>query len=44
LTVAGRDRFGGLRARRAVVKTRLVRIGTKGMPAARICATSSGTA
>jgi type IV secretory pathway VirD2 relaxase len=30
-----RDRFGGMRARRAVVKTRLVRIGSKGMPAAR---------
>lgn len=33
--LSSRDRFGGLRARRAVVKTRLVRIGTKGMPAAR---------
>ncbi len=30
-----RDRFGDMRARRAVVKTRLVRIATKGMPAAR---------
>lgn len=33
--LSSRDRFGGLRARRAVVKTRLVRIGAKGMPAAR---------
>jgi len=33
--LSSRDRFVGLRARRAVVKTRLVRIGTKGMPAAR---------
>lgn len=33
--LSSRDRFGGLRARRAVVKTRLVRIGPKGMPAAR---------
>ncbi|GAA0317936.1 relaxase/mobilization nuclease RlxS [Sphingomonas oligophenolica] len=33
--LSSRDRFGGMRARRAVVKTRLVRIGTKGMPAAR---------
>lgn len=33
--LSSRDRFGGLRARRAVVKTRLVRIGSKGMPAAR---------
>src|SRR3546814_8501964 len=33
--LSSRDRFGGLRARRAVVKTRLVRIGTKGMPAVR---------
>lgn len=32
--LSSRDRFGGMRARRAVVKTRLVRIGTKGMPAA----------
>lgn len=33
--LSSRDRFGGMRARRAVVKTRLVRIGNKGMPAAR---------
>jgi len=33
--LSSRDRFGGMRARRAAVKTRLVRIGTKGMPAAR---------
>lgn len=33
--LSSRDRFGGMRARRAVVKTRLVRIGTRGMPAAR---------
>ena len=33
--LSSRDRFGGMRARRAVVKTRLVRIGSKGMPAAR---------
>ena len=33
--LSSRDRFGSMRARRAVVKTRLVRIGTKGMPAAR---------
>jgi type IV secretory pathway VirD2 relaxase len=33
--LSSRDRFGGLRVRRAVVKTRLVRIGPKGMPAAR---------
>ena len=33
--LSSRDRFGGIRARRAVVKTRLVRIGIKGMPAAR---------
>ena len=33
--LSSRDRFGGMRARRAVVKTRLVRVGTKGMPAAR---------
>lgn len=32
--LSSRDRFGGMRARRAVVKTRLVRFGTKGMPAA----------
>jgi len=33
--LSSRDRFGGLRARRAMVKTRLVRIGTKGLSAAR---------
>ncbi|QGP80282.1 relaxase/mobilization nuclease RlxS [Sphingobium sp. CAP-1] len=33
--LSSRDRYGGMRARRAVVKTRLVRIGAKGMPAAR---------
>jgi type IV secretory pathway VirD2 relaxase len=33
--LSSRDRFGGMRARRAMVKTRLVRIGTKGVPAAR---------
>lgn len=33
--LSSRDRFGGMRARRTVVKTRLVRIGSKGMPAAR---------
>ncbi|MBX3562614.1 MAG: relaxase/mobilization nuclease and DUF3363 domain-containing protein [Sphingomonas sp.] len=33
--LAGRDRFGGLRARRAIVKTRLVRMGGKGLAAAR---------
>ena len=33
--LSSRDRFGGMRARRAVVKTRLVRIGTRGMPTAR---------
>ena len=33
--LSSRDRFGGMRARRAVVKTRLVGIGSKGMPAAR---------
>jgi len=33
--LASRDRFEVMRARRAVVKTRLVRIGAKGMPAAR---------
>src|SRR3546814_18835693 len=33
--LSSRARFGGLRARRAVVNTRLVRIGTKGMPAVR---------
>src|SRR3546814_20537053 len=33
--LSSRDRFGGLRARRAVEKTRMVRIATKGMPAVR---------
>jgi type IV secretory pathway VirD2 relaxase len=33
--LASRDRFGGLRARRAIVKTRLVRLGGKGFAAAR---------
>lgn len=33
--LASRDRFGGLRARRAIVKTRLVRLGGKGLAAAR---------
>lgn len=33
--LSGRDRFSGMHARRAVVKTRLVRIGGKRMPAAR---------
>ncbi len=33
--LSSRNRYGGMRARRAVVKTRLVRIGSKGMPAAR---------
>jgi len=33
--LAGRDRFSGLRARRAIVKTRLVRLGGKGLAAAR---------
>jgi type IV secretory pathway VirD2 relaxase len=33
--LASRDRFGGLRARRAIVKTRLVRLGGRGMGAAR---------
>ena len=33
--LSNRDRFGGMRARRAVVKTRLVRIASKGMAAAR---------
>ena len=33
--LGSRDRFAGLRARRAIVKTRLVRLGGKGMAAAR---------
>lgn len=33
--LGSRDRFAGLRARRAIVKTRLVRLGGKGFPAAR---------
>jgi type IV secretory pathway VirD2 relaxase len=33
--LAGPDRFGGLRGRRAIVKTRLVRLGGKGFAAAR---------
>lgn len=33
--LASRDRFAGLRARRAIVKTRLVRLGGKGLAAAR---------
>jgi len=33
--LGSRDRLAGYRARRAVVKTRLVRLGSKGMPAAR---------
>ena len=33
--LASRDRFGGLRARRAIVKTRLVRLGGKGLGATR---------
>lgn len=33
--LASRNRFGGLRARRAIVKTRLVRLGGKGLAAAR---------
>ena len=32
--LSGRDRHAGLRARRAVVKTRLVRLGTKGLSGA----------
>src|SRR3546814_11772256 len=33
--LSSRDRFGGLRAGRAVVQTRRVRLGPTGMPAAR---------
>ena len=33
--LSSRDRFAGLRARRAIVKTRLVRLGPKGLPGAR---------
>ncbi|ENY82811.1 relaxase/mobilization nuclease RlxS [Sphingopyxis sp. MC1] len=33
--LSSRDRFTGLRARRAIVKTRLVRLGSKGLPGAR---------
>lgn len=33
--LSSRDRFAGLRSRRAVVKTRLVRLGAKGLPGAR---------
>jgi type IV secretory pathway VirD2 relaxase len=33
--LSSRDRFAGLRARRAIVKTRLVRLGVKGLPGAR---------
>lgn len=33
--LSSRDRFAGLRSRRAIVKTRLVRLGAKGLPAAR---------
>ncbi len=33
--LSSRDRFVGLRHRRAIVKTRLVRLGAKGLPAAR---------
>jgi len=33
--LSSRDRFAGLRTRRAVVKTRLVRLGAKGLPGAR---------
>ncbi len=33
--LGARDRFGGLRARRAIVKTRLVRLGRKGLAGAR---------
>jgi type IV secretory pathway VirD2 relaxase len=33
--LSSRDRFAGLRARRAIVKTRLVRLGAKGLPGAR---------
>lgn len=33
--LSSRDRFAGLRSRRAIVKTRLVRVGTKGLSGAR---------
>lgn len=33
--LSSRDRFGGFRARRAIVKTRLVRLGGRGLAAAR---------
>lgn len=33
--LSSRDRFAGLRGRRAIVKTRLVRLGPKGLPGAR---------
>jgi type IV secretory pathway VirD2 relaxase len=33
--LSSRDRFVGLRGRRAIVKTRLVRLGSKGLPGAR---------
>ncbi|MBO9580156.1 MAG: relaxase/mobilization nuclease and DUF3363 domain-containing protein [Sphingobium sp.] len=33
--LSSRDRFAGMRARRAIVKTRLVRLGAKGLPGAR---------
>jgi type IV secretory pathway VirD2 relaxase len=33
--LSSRDRFAGLRARRAIVKTRLVRLGSKGLQGAR---------
>src|SRR3546814_20399069 len=39
--LSSRDRFGGMRARPAAVKKRLVRIGTQGMPAARATLTTS---
>jgi len=33
--LSSRDRFAGLRSRRAIVKTRLVRLGARGLPGAR---------
>lgn len=33
--LSSRDRFAGMRGRRAIVKTRLVRLGAKGLPGAR---------
>jgi len=33
--LSSRDRFAGLRSRRAIMKTRLVRLGAKGLPGAR---------